>query len=174
MCDEIDTLLSLPRLETLDVSPIKRFPSLTVSTVLNLTELRLKYTQWPRKDFFLNAACLYDALKEMPKLKLLQLKSNTGEYWNRVYFSNDETMQVVQRVIILAELYGKEVVVENAYGSEEWNKKLKIVQKKDEPPDTEVRTLKLLIPIRNEMAFFECIKIWVRNRSESYETIILE
>lgn len=167
---ELRTLLTLPKLESLDVETVSSFHTMELPEPLNLSQLRMKY------DFvFLNVENFCEALKKMPKLENLEMNVDVEaflEYYQ--VFDGDEIFELVCEILCVVASQKKDVVVKHSFPAQNSRQKKLRISNKSESFGQENQILNFKVLFNEENFFLECIKAFVETNLGSYYAVIDE
>lgn len=154
----LTTLLSLPCLESFQVHLFSNFDPTDLPEMNHLTELTVTCFM---KNFDYSSFC--EVLKKMPNMKMLRVK---------IIWNDQDTLELVCQVLIVAASQNKDVILENLLGPKN-QQKLKIVRKDAAPFDTQIKTLNFAVTMHNDAKFYENVKSFLSNNLQSYNVVPL-
>lgn len=166
---ELQTLLTLPSLKSLDIALVSIPHSVDLPKTINLSHLRMELN-YPR----FNVESICSALKKMPKLKILELRVDVNFHSNS-HFNldrDDDMLHLVCKVLVAEASQAKLIVVKQMLTYRK-SVTLKIVRKNHLNFNVEDRTLNLVL-FANKTSFIERVKAFAEEKLHSHHAVLVE
>lgn len=165
---ELQTLLTWPNLEHLDVSSVSIPHTIDPPMTINLPHLRLEFNH-PN----LNIASVCGVFKKMTNLKTLELAVDVLAYINIDDFHGDELLPLVCSILKLAVSQEKLIVVKQMY-TDEKTARLNIAKKNDLNFVTEIETLELIVHFLTKTALLDKVKVFVEAELKNHCAVFVK